>query len=125
MLLLRRKRERVFEGLALCVEGYTTIHSLAATVVPKLLMAGSCKATMSMPRLASATLEIRACWQICDLLTFCCQIFILFELLAVWFLWAVVLVVLIIISNWVALGCSRSRGSYKGGFGWWGLRRQH
>ena len=61
MLLLRRMRERVLVGLALCVDGYIAIHSLAAIVEPKLLMAGSCSATTSIPLLASAALEIRAC----------------------------------------------------------------
>src|ERR1700761_2025658 len=99
MLLLSRMSERVFVGLAWCVVGYTTIHSLAAMVVPKLLIDGSCSATTSMPLLMSAALEIRACWQVCDLLTFCCQILILLGLLVGWLLQTALLVVLAISST--------------------------
>src|ERR1700677_1849506 len=79
-LLLTRRIEQVLDGSVLCVVGYTGIHSLEAMVVPKLLIEGSCKATKSIPLLASATLEMRACWQVCDLLTFCCQMEMVFLL---------------------------------------------
>lgn len=39
----------------------------------KLLIDGSCSAITSIPFLARAALEMRSCWHICDLLTFCCQ----------------------------------------------------
>jgi hypothetical protein len=61
MLLLTRRRERVLDGSIACVEGYTGVHSLEAMVVPKLLIAGSCSATKSMPLLMSAALEMRLC----------------------------------------------------------------
>ena len=60
-------------GSELCVDGYTMTQSLDAMAVPKFVIAGSCRATMSMPLLASAALEMRSCWQVLDLLTFCCH----------------------------------------------------
>lgn len=74
ILSLIKIREWVFWGSALCVVGYTGTQSLEATEVPKFDVAGSCRATMLIPFLASAMLEIRLCWQVGDLLTFSCQI---------------------------------------------------
>ena len=113
ILCLMRSRERVSEGFALCVEGYTVVQSLNAIVVPNLLIAGSWRATISIPCLMSATLEMRACWQVLDLLTFCCQIVNLLELLSAWVLLFVSLVVSVIIPSRMA------QGQYWGG-GWRG-----
>ena len=56
-----RSTERVLAGSLLCVVGYIEVHSLEAMVVPKFVIAGSWRATMSMPLLASAALEMRSC----------------------------------------------------------------
>ena len=74
MLLLIRKRERDLCGSTLCIDGYIGIQSLAATVTPNALIAGSWSVTMSIPVFASLALDIRSCWHMLDLLTFCCHI---------------------------------------------------
>ena len=60
---------------------------------------------MSMPLLASAVLEMSACWQVRDLLTFCCQMLMVLRFLMGWAFQSAVLLVLIISSNRTALGC--------------------
>ena len=66
---------------------------------------------MSMPLLTSATLEIRACWQVLDLLTFCYQMLMLVGFLTGWALRAAVVFVLVINPIRTALGrCRRGRG---------------
>ena len=73
MLFLIKRMERVLFGSEWCVVGYTGTQSLEAIDVPKFVIAGSWRATMSMPLLVSAALEMRSCWQVRDLLTFCCH----------------------------------------------------
>lgn len=73
MLLLMRNKDLVLCSSFLCVDGYTGIQSLDAIVDLKALIEGSCSATRSMPLLASAVLDMKSCWQVPDLFTFCCH----------------------------------------------------
>src|SRR6266567_3719521 len=69
-----RVRVRVLPGWVQCMVGYTVIQSFDVIEKLKPLMAGSYRATIPMSCLTSMLLLKSVCWQVGDLLTFCCQI---------------------------------------------------
>lgn len=66
-------------GCELCVDGYIGTQSFVVIVLLRKFNAGSCSATMLILESMRYLLLIRSCWDVGDLLTFCCQIFMFAE----------------------------------------------